>query len=136
MLGKEISTAEDDEDTRSRGSPYESDDDEDEGMIQAILDQDASVERFETEGMLENDDDNDDNEDNDEGPEDERDELKEVQKLAQRETRRLWCWRMVLLSCMFLAAAVVTTVTYRSLQNERDDEFDASVSVIWLGQTS
>jgi len=62
----------------------------------------------------------------------ERDEVKEVQKLAKTETARVRVWRMVVLATVLITGAVVSTLTFKFLISEQDDDYKDAVSTEYL----
>ena len=57
----------------------------------------------------------------------ERDEVEEVQRMARKDTCRVTTMRLVI-AMLLVAAFVVTFVTFRLLQQEQHNSFEAAVS--------
>ena len=55
-------------------------------------------------------------------------ERQKVQDMAAREARNVKIWRCNVFVIMFVAAALLTTVSYLFLKGEQEEDFEASVS--------
>lgn len=58
----------------------------------------------------------------------ERDEVKEIQKLSNRDTKRIFGLRLLLLLLLALTGVAVTWTTYTLLKREEENDFTEAVS--------
>ena len=63
-------------------------------------------------------------------------ERRKVQDMAASETKKVRLWRRNVLIIMFLTGAFITAIAYIFLNNNDNEDFEASVSVITLGIAS
>jgi hypothetical protein len=65
---------------------------------------------------------------------DARDEVKEVHMLAQKETKAVLVWKLVVLMMLLVTSAMVCTGTYIILNKAEDTDYEDSVSIepMWL----
>lgn len=61
---------------------------------------------------------------------DERDEVKEVRKLAEKETKRIRIWRILVSAVLLTTAIAVTVSTFAALEREEQDRFRRAVSTL------
>ena len=59
-----------------------------------------------------------------------RDEVKEILKYSRKETKRVQTWRLLVTLALVATGVIVTVLTYRSLIDQEEQNFEDAVSCL------